>query len=450
MNFDSIAALHTAYHQGSLTPVDLIAACYQRIDEHDDPALFIHLRNASELVEEAELLRNRQPDNLPLYGVPVVIKDNIDFKGVPTTCACPGFSYIPDRHAAVVDQLQAAGALILGKTNLDQFATGLVGTRSPYGTPRNPGWPRLIPGGSSSGSAAAVAAGIALLSLGTDTAGSGRVPAAANGLVGCKPSCGLVSTRGVVPAVRSLDCVSIFTRTTADAAVGLQAIGAFDPMDPFARRTAPERADAVTTILVPAEADRAFDDPRASRQFAATCERLAHNGYQITPIDWTPFAEAADLLYGGPWVAERYAAVGDALEAGIDGTDPTVSNIILGGANYSARQAYEAGYRLRELQRQVEPLFTDGAILLTPTVPGIPTPEQVAADPVATNTRLGTYTNFCNLLDLCALALPMGEGSDHEHPPAHVTLFAPAWQDLRLLHVAEGLRTAAAGAEVTT
>lgn len=371
-----------------------------------------------------------------LRGVSFAIKDNIDLAGVPTTAGCPEYASTPKTSAPVVQRLMAAGAVPLGKTNLDQFATGLVGVRSPYGFPDNPHGAGLIPGGSSSGSAVAVAAGLCDFSLGTDTAGSGRVPAAFNNLVGLKPTKGLLSTRGVVPACRSLDCVSIFTRTVADAAEVLRAAAGYDPDDPFSRHAQPPLSpEAWPPRLGVPRADQRefFGNADAARLFAEAIARWRSLGATIVEIDYAPFAAAARLLYEGPWVAERYAAIQDLIERKPDALYPVTRRIIESARSLTATQAFTASYRLAELRRQAEPVWETIDALLTPTAGTIYRVAEVEADPVRLNSNLGYYTNHMNLLDLCGLAVPAGflPGG----APWGVTLSAPAFCDDRLLRL---------------
>ncbi len=391
----------------------------------------------------------------PLSGLRFAIKDNIDLAGIPTTAACPGFAYTPAESAPVVSRLLAAGALPLGKTNLDQFATGLVGTRSPYGAPRNVFNPHYISGGSSSGSAVAVALGEVDFALGTDTAGSGRVPAAFNGIVGLKPTRGRLSTRGVVPACRSLDCVSIFARDIATAARVLSAAEGFDSLDPFSRSApgnaepqlgpsaplrneAPEPSRCRLGVPRPDQLDW-FGNQESSALFAAALARLRALGAEIVEIDFAPFLEAARLLYEGPWAAERYAAVGEFIErhsatpeaARAAGLDPTVAQIILGAKCASAVDAFRASYRLAELRRAADAILATVHALVAPTAGTIYTVAEIEADPIRLNSNLGRYNNFMNLLDLCGLTLPAGRYSFG--PGFGITLIAPAWHDDALL-----------------
>jgi allophanate hydrolase len=423
-----------AAHRGGADPQDTIRACYARIRAHDDPAVFITLRPEDEALIDAAALKPDDRDRLPLLGVPFAVKDNIDMAGLPTTAGCPAFAYVAGSSAAVVAKLQAAGAIVVGKTNLDQFATGLVGVRSPYGVPRNVRVPDWVPGGSSSGSAVAVAAGLVPFALGTDTAGSGRVPAALNGIVGLKPSVGLLSSVGMVPACRTLDVISVFAANVADARAVLEVAEGFDPADAFARRVTLAPGAAVTPglrVAVPDERSRVFlGDRLAEAAFAQALERLAAMGAVLVPVDLAPFFEVARLLYEGPWVAERYTAVEDLLLRDPDAFHPVTRRIIEGAVGHDAASAFKAFYRLAELKRATEPLWETVEAMVVPSIPRPVTLAEIEAEPVLRNSELGTYTNFVNLLDLCALAVPGPERADGH--PAGITWIAPAGQDLRL------------------
>jgi allophanate hydrolase len=365
---------------------------------------------------------------LPLYGVPFAIKDNIDFAGLPTTAACPDFAYQPKGSARCVCDLLAAGAIPVGKTNLDQFAAGLVGTRSPYGIPRSVLDSTLISGGSSSGSAVSVAADICAFALGTDTAGSGRVPAGFNELTGLKPTRGRVSTSGVVPACRSLDCISIFTRTVAEAESVFAVIDRFDPDDPYSRqRPGPVGlAPFPPRVGIPAEPEFFGNKPYRSA-FKAAIERVRALGWDVSEFDFTRFREVAELLYGGPWVAERVAAIRPFFESRPESIHPVTRAILENERKYSAVDVFAAFDRLAALRRATSPFWESIDVMLLPTAPGHYRVEDVLADPIDLNTQLGYYTNFVNLLDLCALAVPAGRTSDGL--PFGVTWAAPAWQD---------------------
>ena len=443
-----LETLGARYRVGSLRPRQLVAGLLRRIERRGDDKVWIHRVGDDELLARAGDLERRGPNGLPLYGIPFAIKDNIDLAGHPTTAACPDYRYLPRQSAAVVERLVAAGAIAFGKTNLDQFATGLVGVRSPYGVPANSFDPAYIPGGSSSGSAIAVAAGLASFSLGTDTAGSGRVPAAFNNLIGHKPTCGLLSGRGVVPACRSLDCVSIFALTAGDAATVLRAARGFDPDDPYSRRE-PVMCRKVTPTSfagcrfgVPRrEQLEFFGNADAARLFDEAVSRLEQLGGERIDVDFAPFFATARLLYDGPWVAERYVAIRDFIGRQPESLHPVTRAIIGGATRYVAADAFSAFYRLKELQRETAPVWERVDILVTPTAGTIYRIAEVESDPIRTNSNLGHYTNFMNLLDLSATAVPAGFQSDGL--PFGITLIAPAFADESLCALGETAQRAA-------
>lgn len=449
---ETVAAIIAAHRAGETTPARTIARSFARIRAHDDPAVFISLRSEVEAIAEADGLA-RFDRGLPLYGVPVAVKDNIDVAGLPTTSACPAYSYTPARDATVVAKLRAAGAIIIGKTNLDQFATGLVGVRSPYGIPRNALRKDLIPGGSSSGSAVAVAAGLVPLALGTDTAGSGRVPAMYNNIVGLKPSVGLVSTAGLVPACRTLDCVSLFALTVDDAMAALGVIAGPDEADPYSRNRPLGRPSAFPhsfTLGVPQKGQLVFfGDQGAAAAYERAVQRWSDLGARFVEIDLEPFYETARLLYEGPWVAERYLVVRDLIASAPDAVHPVTREIVLSGARQSAADAFAAFYRLESLRRASGRLLEGVDALVLPTAPTTYSVAQVLANPIELNSRLGTYTNFVNLLDLCGLTLPAS--LDDKSTPFGITLLAPSGQDARLaslgrvFHANTGLSLGALG-----
>jgi allophanate hydrolase len=429
------AALGAGYASGELTPLTLVEEVWRRCEAQGDPALWIHRLTREELREHARRVEAKGREHQPLYGLPFAIKDNIDLAGVPTTAGCAEFATTPKASAPVVACLMEAGAIPVGKTNLDQFATGLVGTRSPYGTPRNPFHPDYIPGGSSSGSAVAVATGLVSFALGTDTAGSGRVPAAFNNLVGLKPTRGWLSTRGVVPACRSLDCLSIFALRVEDAAAVARLAGIFDSGDPYARRSEfPTHAGGNPTPFrfgIPAPKDLEwFGDPLSPAAFGEAVCRLEGLGGTRVEIDFGPFRSAAKLLYDGPWVAERWIAIREFHGRQADAILPVTRRIIERAATYFAADAFSAMYELASLRRQTDAVWLDIDALVLPTAPTIYTCAQVEADPIALNSRLGLYTNFANLLDCAALAVPADFRSDGL--PFGITFFGPAWSDWRL------------------
>ncbi|BEN48593.1 allophanate hydrolase [Serratia marcescens] len=369
---------------------------------------------------------------LPLFGVPFAIKDNIDVGGWPTSAACPAFTYQAAADATVVANLRAAGAIALGKTNLDQFATGLVGTRSPYGAVVNSFDSRYVSGGSSSGSASVVARGLVPFALGTDTAGSGRVPAGFNNIVGLKPTKGRLSNRGVVPACRLNDTVSVFALTVADAAQVAELASGFDPADPYSRpdpHTAPADIPAAPRFAVPAQLEF-FGDVQAERAFHRALAQLQAGGATLEPLDFAPFRTLAEQLYYGPWVAERTVAIEQVLEANPQAIDPVVRGIVGNGLGYSACDAYKAEYLRAELARQIAQRLAPFDALVVPTAPTIRTLAEMAQEPVLFNSQFGTYTNFTNLADLSALALPGPLREDGL--PAGITLIAPAWHDRAL------------------
>ena len=437
---DTIATVVAAHASGrALT--DTIEETYARIARHNDPALFIALRPKEEALAQAARLQAEGPEGKPLFGAPFAVKDNIDVAGLPTTAACPAFAYAPARSAFAVEKLVAAGAIPIGKTNLDQFATGLVGVRSPFGTPRNTLRADLIPGGSSSGSATSVGAGLVPFALGTDTAGSGRVPAALNGIVGLKPSLGLLSGSGMVPACRTLDTISIFALTVPDAFAVFRAAFGYDAADPYSRplpAPALESPTAPLRIGVP-RADQLlfFDDKEAEAAFARDVTSVEAIGGRIVPFDFAPFAETAHLLYEGPWVAERYAATKPLIETNPGALHPVTRAIIEGARRFDATSAFEAFYRLATLRRKTEAAWADFDVMLVPTMPRPYTIAEVEADPVRLNSRLGTYTNFVNLLDLAAIAVPAGLRGDGL--PSSVTLVGRSGSDGLLAGLASAI-----------
>jgi len=378
-------------------------------------------------------------EGLPLSGRTFAVKDNIDVEGMVTTAGCPAFGYTAEHTAPIVQLLLDAGATLIGKTNMDQFATGLTGARSPYGACSSVFDERYISGGSSSGSAVAVAKGLVDFSLGTDTAGSGRVPAAFNGLIGLKPTRGLLSTRGVVPACRSLDCVSVFTRTPALALDVLRVARQFDSQDPYSRAARPGEgaapwANGAFRFGVPAQsALEFFGDGEAAALYDASLQRLKAIGGEHVEVDFELFRRAASLLYAGPWVAERLAAIESFLGDHYADMNPVVRDIIRGGQNYSAVDAFRGEYKLRALQREAEQQWQRMDVLALPTTGTIYTHEQVAADPVKRNSELGYYTNFVNLMDLAAVAIPAGVRPNGL--PFGISLIGPAFSDEALLNL---------------
>ncbi len=429
----TIAQWQAAYRDEGATPETLLAAWAERGGQPDnawikrvDGALLARQLDALHGLLEAA---GGDLKRLPLYGVPFAVKDNIDAAGWPTTAACPEFAYTPEQDATVVARLRAAGAILVGKTNLDQFATGLVGTRSPLGPVANTFNPEYVSGGSSSGSASVVARGLAAFSLGTDTAGSGRVPAGFNNIVGLKPTKGRLSTAGVVPACRTQDCVSVFALTVDDAELVADIAAGFDERDPYSRAQPAGSVHpwpAQPRLAIPAQLEF-FGDAQAAAAFDAAVRVLKASGATVEPMDFTPFSELAALLYQGPWVAERFAAVEALWQKNPGAIHPVVRGIVEQAANYSALDAFKAEYRRADLARRILRSLAGFDALVVPTAPSIYTITQLDADPVALNSRLGIYTNFANLADLSALALPAGMRDDGL--PAGITLIGLAWQD---------------------
>ena len=448
----TIASLVTAHRSGAVSLTQTVEGVFQRIRDVGDPAIFISLREEADVLAEADRVQGADP-NLPLYGIPVAVKDNIDVGSLPTTAACPTFSYMPEHDAGAVARLKRAGAIIIGKTNLDQFATGLVGMRSPYGMPRNPLRGNLVSGGSSSGSAVAVARGIVPIALGTDTAGSGRVPAALNNIVGLKPSLGLVSTSGVVPACRSLDCVSIFALTVEDAFATLDTMAGHDPRDPYSRqlhRGSLGSVPAGVRLGIPRCQDKLFFGDQYAELGFAEAEKFARDlGATLIEIDLTPFFDTARLLYEGAFVAERTAAVGDFIAKHPDKVHPVTRDIISRGEGKSAVEAFRGLYRLQELRAKACAAFFGLDALMVPTMPRPVTVSELEADPFGPNSQLGTYTNFVNLLDFAAIAIPITLARDGT--PFGVTLLGHAGSDAALasigmaMHACTGLTLGALG-----
>ncbi|OHV32616.1 MULTISPECIES: allophanate hydrolase [Pseudofrankia] len=473
------AVLRDAYLSGRLRVIDVVEAVLAAITARGDDGVWIHVADRADLLARAaelDVLRTSLigtasgGDLPPLFGLPFAVKDNIDVAGMPTTAACPGFAYPATAGAPLVDALLAAGAVCVGKTNLDQFATGLSGVRSPYGIPTSPFDPAMIAGGSSSGSGVAVGAGLVTFAIGTDTAGSGRVPAALTNTVGIKPSRGLVSSRGVVPACRSLDCPAVSALSVADGTLVLDVISGFDEHDPWSRRFPPPTPGRVSwsgeddhpadddvaddnatggapglgglgappvRLGIPAAALVAADcDDAVQAVFARALDLLTDLGAELVEIDLAPFLEAGTMLYEGPWLAERYAAVGDFLEEHPDAVHPVVAELLAPGARVSGVDVFTGFERLRTLRRQTEAAWRAADALLLPTVPRTFSVADMLADPIRRNARLGRYTTFVNLLDLAAVAVPAGFAAGL---PYGVSLIGPAGSDARLAAVGAAL-----------
>ena len=429
-------SLRRAY-AGCTRPAQIIEQVYARIDAVADPNIFLCLFPKEELLAEADAL-GAYDEEKPLWGLPFVIKDNIDVGGKPTTAACPDFTYTPDETAFVVRRLQEAGALLIGKTNLDQFATGLVGVRTPYGAPRNSLDPLIVPGGSSGGSGVAVAHGIATFSLGTDTAGSGRVPAALNNIVGLKPTLGALSASGVVPACRSLDTISIFALNVSDAYAAYSVAAVHDPADSYARPVStPALVAPVATpkIGIPSKASIRFEkDDAQAQSFAATVDALKSSGAQIVEIDFTPLYEIAEMLYFGPWVAERFVSTENLMTTNPDALFPITRRIIGSGEAKTAAETFKGFYRLKDLENDIRPKIADCDVLCVPSIPTFATVADLDADPLGPNNMLGTYTNFVNLMNLCAITVPTPPRADGR--PGSVTFIAEAGADASVAAIA--------------
>jgi allophanate hydrolase len=431
----TLADWRAAYRSGELRPGDVFDTTP---GDEKDPAWIAKLddtklRTQLRSLEQRLAAVGGDLTQLPLYGIPFAAKDNIDAAGWPTTAACPAFGYTAKQDATVIRRLRDAGAILIGKTNLDQFATGLVGTRSPYGAVSNAFKPEYISGGSSSGSASVVARGLVPFALGTDTAGSGRVPASFNNLVGLKPTRGWLSTAGVVPACRTLDCVSVFALTVDDADEIARIAGGYDGADPYSREfPANVRASAALKFAIPDQLEF-FGDPLAEAAFMQALAGWRALGAEITPIDYSPFRELATLLYEGPWVAERYAAVEQLLERDPHAIQAVLASILAGAAKFDAIDTFKYEYRRAALARRINDALAPFTALIVPSAPTTYTIKQVMDDPIQLNSRLGTYTNFTNLADLSALALPAALREDGL--PAGVTLIAPAWHDRALAQI---------------
>ncbi len=446
MHAMTIATLHRAYQAGALTPEAVLKDIRRESAEYSHHNIWIHLLSESEVQPYLSALQHKAMDDAPLWGIPFAIKDNIDLANIPTTAACEAFSYTPTQSARVVQQLIDAGAIPIGKTNLDQFATGLNGTRSPWGACRNAYNDAYISGGSSSGSAVAVALGLAAFSLGTDTAGSGRVPACFNNLVGLKPSRGLLSASGMVTACRSLDCMTIFAHNTGDAHRVLCSAEGYDSHDAYSRhnpypnrpRHYGRREGNITLGIIPESQLRFFGDSGYARAYQQTIEALTRAGIKLVEFDYQPFDEAARLLYEGPWVAERYLAAEQLISTRPDELLPVIREIIGPGGEPRATALFRAQYRLEALRQQCHPQLDAVDALLTPTAGRLFTVDEMLAEPIARNSQLGYYTNYMNLLDMASIAIP--SAFTREGLPFGITLVGHAFEDRALLSLAARLR----------
>ncbi len=438
----SIAELAARYAAGDTSPAQYCADVLATIQARGDDGVWITVAPESAVQQRcAELAARPDRRTLPLYGIPFAVKDSIDIQGWPTTVACPEYAYVAIETAPVVAALLEAGAVLIGKTNLDQFATGLNGTRTPFTVPRSVYSAELISGGSSSGSALSVALGEVPFAVATDTAGSGRVPPALNGILGFKPSRGLISTVGLVPACRSLDCISLMAGTVADLALLLDLVAAPDRRDPWSRPRQHVAVDpASVRVGLPPGGELEFFDDQAMADAHAEARAAAGRAFSTVPVPLHPFLQAGSLLYQGPWVAERYVEFGQFLTERPDAALPVIAEIILGGARFSAADTFRAQYRLAELRSVVAEIFATVDVVVLPTIGTTFTVEQVRAEPIATNTALGHYTHCGNLLDLCATAVPMGTTTDGR--PASAMVLGPALADDTVLAVAAGLAAA--------
>jgi len=434
----TLSALRAAYAAGA-NPSDVIDEIFLRLDKVNDPGIFIHLRDRESLKAEAAALGAYDPA-MPLWGIPYAAKDNIDVSGIETTAGCPAYAYLPQNDAFVIANLRAAGAMMIGKTNLDQFATGLVGIRTPYGAPLNSVDPKIVPGGSSGGSGVIVGHGIVTFSLGTDTAGSGRVPAALNNIVGLKPTLGALSASGVVPACRTLDTVSIFALTVDDAYEAFAVARGFDPSDAYSKQLEHQDLTATPMPLRVGVPDAAsiefFGDDVQQAAFDRDVALLKTKGALIEYVDFAPLYAIANMLYDGAWVAERYTVIDDLLAMNPDAIHPVTRKIITHAESMSAANAFEGIYRLADLKREAEPMLAGLDMICVPTIPTFYSVADLEADPVTPNSNNGTYTNFVNLLDMCAIAVPTAPRSDGR--PGSVTLIAEGGKDASIAAIARG------------
>lgn len=438
-----IATLSAAYATQRLTPTALIDAVYRRIARRGDDKVWLHLRPRADVLAEAGALqaRHARGEALPLYGLPFGVKDNIDVAGLPTTAGCAPFGYTADRSAAVVERLQATGALLLGKQNMDQFATGLVGTRTTSGHCANAIDARYVPGGSSSGSAVAVAAGLTTFSIGSDTGGSGRVPAACNGIVGLKPTPGLVSTRGFLYCNRSFDVPPVFALNVNDAYRVLGVLTSPDAEDPYSRSAPAATARALQPgwrFAVPRPDQLEFFGDEAMRaQFNLALGHLQALGGEPLPIDFAPFLEVGRMVFNSPLIAERWLTYGVAVDQHPEQVHPAVRQSLTAARQYSAADAFATLYRLQELQRDTARVFEQADVLVTPTIGRLPTCAEVDADPMAANTRMGYYTYFANPLHLAAISVPGGLRRDGL--PCGISIAGPAFSEALISTVATAL-----------
>lgn len=439
----TVAGLHQHYRNQELTPASLVKLLLAKCDEYTHKNIWIHRLSEEELTPYIKKLEGKSPETHPLYGIPFAIKDNLDLANIPTTAACEAYRHTPNKNAFVVEQLIKAGAIPLGKTNLDQFATGLVGTRSPFGACQNAFDDRYISGGSSSGSAVATSLGLVSFALGTDTAGSGRVPAAFNNLVGLKATKGLLSNTGMARACRSLDVVSIFSLNAEDANTVFNVAAKFDENDEYARKNIFANSQRVSGaanksphIGIPKKDQLEFyGDKESEKDFFVCIEKWQRLGATISEIDFEPFLEAARLLYEGPWVTERTIATKPILESNPDALNPSVRTIVEGGLSKTAEEGFNAQYRLQACKRITDNIFNEVDFLITPTAATTYTIEEVQQDPIVRNSHMGYYTNYMNLLDYAAIALPYENWSTEI--PNGFTIVGQKFTDQKLLGLAK-------------
>ena len=437
----TIDSIHDAYTAG-VSVHDVIKESLNRIKKTGDEGIYLHLATQQKLDDAISEIGEFDLKSKPLWGIPFAVKDNIDVAGMPTTAACPDYAYYPKEDAFVVSLLKQAGAIVIGKTNLDQFATGLVGVRTPHPVPKNAVNSNYVPGGSSSGSAVTVSHGQVAFSLGTDTAGSGRVPAALNNIVGLKPSLGSLSNRGVVPACRTLDTISIFALTVEDAQTVFKSCVAYDDQEAYSKDFAFKLSpiDIKSMVIgVPSVATRELDNEIQESSYEKALDFWRQAGAEIVEIDFAPFYEVAKLLYEGPWVAERYSALSPFINQSPSSLHPVTYAIVSQATKFSATDLFNAQYRLKELDLQITKLLKNIDVICTPSIPGFVTLEQIEKEPVAANSRLGLYTNFVNLLDMCAITVP-GLSQD-DGAPSSITLIANSGKDLDIHQLAQTYQT---------
>lgn len=425
----TLKSIHEAYLQGE-TVESVLNESLKRLSDTHDEGIYLYLASKDQLLHAISELGEFNIEEKPLWGIPFAVKDNIDVYGMPTTAGCEAFAYYPESDSHVVSLLKKAGAIVVGKTNLDQFATGLVGVRTPFVAPKNAIDPSIVPGGSSSGSAVAVSHGQVCFSLGTDTAGSGRVPAALNNIVGLKPTLGSISASGVVPACRTLDTVSIFSQSVSDASAVFKVCCSYDNTDAFSKPihykglSAP---DSSYTLGVPDAKSLIIDEPALKDAYEQSLAYLRENGAKLVEVDFQPFYDVAKLLYEGPWVAERFAAIETFMSRHPDSLHPTTEKIIGSARNFSASDAFKARYQLEELRKEISPVIDSVDAFVVPSIPGVASVAELENNAIAPNSRLGIYTNFVNLLDLCAIAVP--GVTRHDGFPSSVTFIAKGGHD---------------------